>query len=176
MLTSFHRDLEQAIDLADAAVFDILASQSPAVQQLERALRELGRTVAPHYAARMVLTITLVDAVKAQVLPVPIAIYQTDGNRAPKDVTEDTVPQRFLLGEDDLTVPRGVCPQCWSPWSGIKDGTSCDHCGLTLGEDCRVVITGNTCPACGEGSIGVDQPQCPNCDWRYTPATSTFDA
>lgn len=176
MLTAHQKDVEKAIDVTDAAIHDILASQSPAVQQLECAFRELGRAVAPHYAARIVLTITLIDAVKTQVLPIPIAIYQTDGNLTPKDVTEDTVPQRFLLGEDDLTVPRGVCPQCWSAWSGVKDGTACGDCGLTLGEDCRVVITANTCPVCDDGAVGVDQPECPNCRWRHTPAVSTFDA
>ena len=97
VLSAHQKDVEQAVDRVDAAIHDILASRSPAVQDLERAVRELGQALAPHYGARLALTLTLVDAVRTQSLPIPVAIYQTDGARSPRDVTEDSLPQRFVL-------------------------------------------------------------------------------
>ncbi len=171
MLSIHQKDLEKAVDVIDAAVHDILASRSTAVRDLERAVRELGQALAPHYGARLALTLTLVDAVRTQSLPIPLAIYQTDGARSPRDTTDDSLPQRFILGEADVTVPRGTCPQCWSAWQGVRDGSACEHCGLVLGEECHLVISANTCPACGDGTISGEPLRCNSCGWCI-PATA----
>ena len=43
---------------------------------------------------------------------------------------------------------------------------SCEHCGTTLGQDCKVLLDSDTCPHCEEGRVSMRAPLCDHCGYE----------
>jgi hypothetical protein len=42
----------------------------------------------------------------------------------------------------------------------------CEHCGTTLGKDCKVLLDTDTCPHCEEGRVSMRAPVCDHCGYE----------
>jgi hypothetical protein len=64
-------------------------------------------------------------------------------------------------------VPHDRCPHCWQVWDfKLHNNSTCQHCGLMMGDKCKLLLDTDECPSCNEGKVTVDKPVCDKCGYE----------
>jgi hypothetical protein len=78
----------------------------------------------------------------------------------------DSSPQRYLVSGEIQVVPHNHCPKCWEIWDFKFENRTCQHCGTTLGQGCKVLLDSDVCPSCEKGSVSMSAPVCDKCGYQ----------
>lgn len=78
----------------------------------------------------------------------------------------DSTPQRYVIEKGIQIVPHDRCPKCWEVWDFKMRDQTCPHCGLTMGDDCKLLLDTDECPWCQEGRVTVTSPRCDKCGYE----------
>jgi hypothetical protein len=46
------------------------------------------------------------------------------------------------------------------------ENVTCEHCGTTLGKNCRMLLDTDTCPHCEFGQVSMKNPLCDECGYQ----------
>lgn len=83
----------------------------------------------------------------------------------------DSTPQRYVIEDGIQVVPHDRCPKCWEVWDFKMHDPSCPHCGITMGDGCKLLLDTDECPWCQEGRVTVTSPRCDKCGYEVDRKT-----
>ena len=152
--------VDKVADLVNSAlVSDQLAN-------LRQALDELGKAVGPRYSANLSVIVDLFDRERERALPLLNTGLSTRDSGLPFRTWGDSTPQRYLVNGEIQVVPHDHCPKCWEIWDFKFENRTCQHCGTTLGQDCKVLLDSDVCPNCEAGTVSMTNSVCDNCGYQ----------
>lgn len=89
--------------------------------------------------------------------------------KEPFRIWGDSTPQRYVVEDGIKVVPHDRCPQCWQGWDFKWQNLSCPHCGITMGDNCKLLLDTDECPWCNEGKVTLAQSRCDKCGFEVDP-------
>ncbi len=152
--------VEQLSEQIDAAL------DSEQLAELRRILSELAKALGPRYSSNLLVQVAIFDNDREYGLPLlniglssaeDCSLYHTWG---------DSSRHRYLVEGDIQVVPHDYCPRCWKDWGFKLESLSCEHCGLTMGKDCKLLLDTDVCPHCEEGKVSISNPICTKCGFK----------
>lgn len=155
--------VQQAIDKIDAIVHQMIDRDTEEMRMIQASIRELGQKLGGDYSASISLCLTVKDQFRTRELPFDILTFTSDRGEEPYDSTEESSPQRYVIGDAECVVPRDRCPRCWQSWPHKFQHPYCPHCDLKLGNECTVIVESEECPQCEDGTVSVERPVCDEC-------------
>lgn len=152
--------VEKIADLVDSAlVSDQLAN-------LGQILDEIGKVVGPRYSANLTVIVDLFDREREKAIPLLNTGLSTSDNKPPYRTWGDSTPQRYLLNGEIQVVPHDYCPKCLEIWDFKFEHRTCEHCGTSLGQSCKILLDSDVCPHCEAGTVSMTNPVCDNCGYQ----------
>jgi hypothetical protein len=152
--------VDKIADLVDAAL------TSDQLADLRKALDDLKKAVGPRYSANLTVILDLFDREREKPLPLLNTGLSTTDDGPPFRTWGDSSPQRYLVEGEIQVVPHDYCPKCWGTWDFKFDNRTCQHCGTTLGENCKVLLDSDVCPHCEKGKVSMTEPECKQCGYE----------
>ncbi len=143
-----------------------LAEKQLESQDLRRLICELGSLVRKGQIASVNIVVDVFDEDKECSLPLLTTGLSVIPGKEPFTTCGDSCPQRYVICDGIKIVPNDRCPQCWQVWDFKLQNTSCSHCGITMGEQCKLLLDTDECPWCNEGKVTVKKPKCDKCGYE----------
>jgi hypothetical protein len=152
--------VDKIADIVDSALL------SDQLANLRQALEELGKVVGPRYSANLSVILDVFDREREKAMPLLNTGFSTNEDGPPFQTWGDSTPQRYVVGGEIQVVPHDHCPKCWEIWDFKFDQQTCQNCGTTLGDDCKVLLDSDVCPQCEKGKVSITQPICDKCGYK----------
>ena len=133
--------------------------------EIQQLLSELGGIVGKKRIASVNITVDVYDEDRESALPLLTTGLSAIIGKAPYRIWGDSAPQRYVV-EEGIVIPHDRCPNCWQEWDFKLQNPSCQHCGIKLGEKCRLLLDTDECPWCQEGKVSVAKPRCNQCGYE----------
>lgn len=151
--------VDQIAEIVDSALL------SDQLAKLRQVLEELGKAVGPRYSANLSVIVDIFDREREKAMPLLNTGLCTTEDGPPYRAWGDSTPQRYLVNGEIHVVPHDHCPKCWGIWDFKFENHTCQHCGTTLGQGCKVLLDSDVCPSCEKGSVSMTKPICDNCGY-----------
>ena len=135
-------------------------------EELRRLMAELGNVVGNGKIASVSIVVDVFDEDRKCSLPLLTTGLTAFPGKEPSRTWGDSTPQRYVVEDGIKVVPHDHCPQCWQVWDFKLQNPSCQHCGTTLGDKCKLLLDTDECPWCNEGKVTIDKPLCDNCGFE----------
>jgi Zn-finger nucleic acid-binding protein len=74
-----------------------------------------------------------------------------------------STPHTYVVNGNINRVPHDNCPSCWGVWESKLTETTCPTCGITMGNEIKLVLDTDVCPFCENGNVTRNNPKCPEC-------------
>ena len=113
--------------------------------------------------ATLSIVVDVSDEDKECSLPLLTTGLSASTGHEPSRTWGDSSPQRYVVEDGIKVVPHDRCPRCWQVWDFKLQNSTCSHCGLTMGEQCKLLLDSDECPWCNEGKVTVAKPRCGKC-------------
>jgi hypothetical protein len=133
-------------------------------EQLRQALKTIGDIAGKGRVACFKVVVEIFDEKKETALPYLAMGLISDANGEPYTSWDDASLQRYVTKDGIVVVPHDRCPSCWEDWDHKLEDNSCRHCGLSMGDDCKLLLDYDRCPWCGEGTVTAANPICSKCN------------
>ncbi len=137
--------------------------KSAATEKLRSLLTELTNTLGKRYLVSLHLNVTVFDTEMERCLPVLQTVFTGFDRDKPHQAVGGSTPQHYIVDGEMLVVPHDRCPQCWGKWDFKLQRSSCPHCGVSLGNEVKILLDTDVCPNCEEGRVSVSHPRCGKC-------------
>jgi hypothetical protein len=131
--------------------------------ELRRLIAELSKLVGKRRIATLSIVVDVFDEDKECSLPLLTTGLSASPSHEPSRTWGDSSPQRYVVEDGIKVVPHDRCPRCWQVWDFKLRDSACSHCGLTMGEKCKLLLDSDECPWCNEGKVTVAKPRCGKC-------------
>jgi len=175
--------VQQAIDRIDAVVYKMIERDSEEMRAIRKSIGELSRMLGGESSASISLRLTVNDRLQCRVLPIDILTFASDRGEEPYDATAESSPQRYRVEGVECIVPCDRCPRCWEAWPHKFQHPQCSRCRLQLGTECTVIVEGEQCPQCEDGTISAGTRVCEECGFtldtqyvEYREGSSCMDS
>lgn len=145
--------------------------ESADIRQL---LKELVAIAGENKFASATLTVDIFDENRMCSLPLLTTGLSAVVGKEPFRTWGDSSPQRYVVEEGIQVVPNDRCPKCWENWDFKLQNRSCPHCGITLGEQCKLLLDTDVCPWCEKGKVTIAQPCCDSCGFEVDRKTAVW--
>jgi hypothetical protein len=142
--------------------------------ELLQVLASLSQTIGKGLTVSINVTVEVFDEAKDHPLPLLTTGLSSDSGKEPHRTWGDSSLQRYVVEAGIQVVPHDRCPKCWGVWDFKFQHPTCENCGATLGEDCKVLLDSDECPWCQEGQVTVAKPQCKQCGFVVDPRTAAW--
>lgn len=146
--------------------FAEFADKQLASEEIRRLTDELARLVGKGRIASVNITVDVFDEGRECSLPLLMTGLSAYPGQQSFRTWSDSSPQRYVVDDGIQVVPHDRCPQCWQVWDFKLQNSSCPHCGLTLGDKCKLLLDTDNCPWCNEGKVTVARPRCDKCGFE----------
>ena len=144
----------------------MLLEDTDAAKQIRYSLKEISEALGSEFSLDLNVYLQAYANKEQRALPlIQIGLSTSDGD-GPYFATADTTPHRYLVGGTIHVVPQDRCPACWEEWMNKFEQSTCEHCGASLGKDCKVLLDSDTCPHCEEGRVTMQKPICDHCGYE----------
>jgi ribosomal protein L32 len=148
-----------------AGIVDVVLL-SDQLANLRHALEELGKAIGPRYSAYLSVILDVFDQERKKAIPLLNTGLSTSADGPPFRTWGDSTPQRYVVGGEIQVVPHDRCPKCWEIWDFKFEHRTCESCGTTLGQGCKVLLDSDVCPHCEKGSVSMTNPVCDKCGYK----------
>ena len=146
-----------------------LAERQLDSEELRRLVAGLGNLVGKRRVVSISVIVDVFDEDRECSLPLlNIGLSAVPGNE-PFRIWGDSAPQRYVVEDGIKVVPDDRCPQCWKGWDFKWQNSICPHCGITMGDDCKLLLDTDECHWCNEGKVTVAKPHCDKCGHEVDP-------
>jgi hypothetical protein len=153
---------------------DNLVDQQLDAPELLQVLASLSQTIGKGLTVSINVTVEVFDEAKDEPLPLLRTGISSTSGQEPHRTWNDSSLQRYVVEAGIQVVPHDRCPKCWGVWDFKFQHPTCEHCGATLGEDCKVLLDSDECPWCQEGKVTVVKPRCNQCGFVVDPRTAAW--
>ena len=133
-------------------------------EQLRQAIKTIGDILGKGRIACFKVVVEIFDEKKECAIPYLAMGLISDDSGEPYTSWDDAAPQRYVTNDGIVVVPHDRCPSCWEAWDNKLEDTSCGHCGLSMGDDCKLLLDYDRCPWCDEGTVTAANPICSKCN------------
>jgi hypothetical protein len=140
-----------------------LAETQLASEELRRLMVGLGNVVGARKAVSLSIVVDVFDEDRECSLPLLTTGLSAFPGQQPFRTWGDSAPQRYVVEDGITVVPHDRCPHCWQVWDFKLQNPCCPHCGITMGDKCKLLLDTDECPWCGEGTVTVAKPRCDKC-------------
>jgi hypothetical protein len=148
-----------------------IADQQFASAEIHKLLRDLATVFGKGKIASLTLAVDVFDEDRERSLPLLTTGLSAFVGKEPFRTWGDATPQRYVAEKGIQVVPHDRCPACWEEWDFKFLHPSCGHCGITLGDQCKLLLDTDECPYCNVGKVTVSQPRCDKCGHEVDPRT-----
>lgn len=155
-------DTFNAIDPVLDQIADVAENKLDSAE-LRRLVAELGKLRGKGRIASLSIVVDVFDEGKECSLPLLTTGLSASPGHEPSRTGGDSSPQRYVVKDGIKVVPHDRCPCCWRVWDVKLQNSTCSHCGLTMGEQCKLLLDSDECPWCNEGKVTVAKPRCSKC-------------
>jgi hypothetical protein len=152
------------VDEIAKIVDSVLGSEQLA--ELRNVLAELGKAIGPRYLANLTLTLDICDRDGERNLPLLTTGLSTIDSGPPYRTWGDSSLQRYILNGEIHVVPHDHCPKSWGVWDFKFEHRSCQHCDVTLGQGCKILLDSDVCPSCEAGNVSMTNLVCDKCGYK----------
>jgi hypothetical protein len=132
-------------------------------QELRGLIAELGKVVGKGRIASVSIVVDVFDEDKECSVPLLTTGLTSFPGHEPSRTWGDSTPQRYVVEDGIKVVPHDRCPQCWQAWDFKLQNSTCPHCGIMMGDKCKLLLDTDECPWCNEGKVTVTKPICDKC-------------
>lgn len=132
-------------------------------EAFRRIVADLANVVGGNKVASVSLVVEVFDEESQNSLPLLTTGLSAYPGKEAFRTWGDSTPQRYVVEDGIRVVPHDRCPNCWRVWDFKLQGTSCNSCGLALGDKCKLLLDTDECPWCNEGKVTVAEPKCDKC-------------
>jgi hypothetical protein len=132
-------------------------------EDLRSLVAELGKVVGKGKIASLGIVVEVFDEDRECSLPLLTTGMTAFPGKEPSRTWGDSTPQRYVVEGSIKVVPGDRCPQCWQLWDFKLLNSTCQHCGITLGDKCKLLLDNDECPWCQGGKVTVAKPRCEKC-------------
>lgn len=140
-----------------------LAEKQLASAEFRGLVAELGNLVGKERIISVNIVVDVSDEDKECSLPLLTTGLSASPGHEPYRTWGDSSPQRYVVEGGIKVVPHDRCPKCWRVWDFKLQNSSCPHCGITMGDQCKLLLDSDECPWCNEGKVTVTKPRCERC-------------
>jgi hypothetical protein len=140
-----------------------LAEKQLGSEELPRLIAELGNLVGKGKIASVNIIVDVFDEDRQCSLPLLTTGLSAYPGKLPFRTWADSSPQRYVVEDGIKVVPHDRCPHCWQVWDFKLQNSTCQHCGVTMGDKCKLLLDTDECPSCNEGKVTVARPRCDKC-------------
>ena len=140
-----------------------LAEKQLDSEPFRRLIAELGKLVGRGQVASVNIVVDVSDEDKECSIPLLTTGLSASPGHEPSRTWGDSSPQRYVVEGGIKVVPHDRCPQCWQVWDFKLQNPTCPHCGITMGDQCKLLLDTDECPWCNEGKVTVTKPRCDRC-------------
>jgi hypothetical protein len=141
---------------------------------LRQALLQLGQALGDRYIVSLDVSVQVCDQDGERALPLLTTGLAVSAGQEPYRTWGDSSPQRYIVDGQIQVVPHDRCPKCWEVWDFKFKNRSCSECGLTLGEDCKILLDTDVCPHCEKGKVSLSKPTCDQCGYKVDLSAVTW--
>jgi hypothetical protein len=141
---------------------------------LHRALTRLANAIGDRYSIALDVNVQVFDRNSERTLPLLSTGLSASADQEPYRTWGDSSPQRYIVNGQIQVVPHDRCPRCWEVWDFKFNSRSCSHCGLALGEHCKVLLDNDVCPHCEKGKVSLSSPTCDRCGYKVDLGVVTW--
>lgn len=134
--------------------------------ELRRLIGALSNLVGKGLSANINVTVDVFDENKECSLPLLTTGLSAFPGKEPFRTWGDSSLQRYVVNEGIVCLPHDRCPECWQVWDFKLQNVTCPHCGLTMGDQCKLLIDSDECPWCNEGELTIAKPRCNRCGYE----------
>lgn len=152
--------IDKIAEIVDSAL------TSEELSNLRKALADLSKAIGPRYSASLTVVLDVVDDERETSLPLLTTGLGIGTDGSPYRTWGDSSSQRYLVNGEIEVVPHDRCPKCWEVWDFKFQNHTCEHCGTTLGKECKVLLDTDVCPHCEEGKVSLQKPKCNKCGFK----------
>ncbi len=133
---------------------------------LRKALEEMSKAIGPRHSVSLSVILDICDEAREEALPLLNTGLSAAHDASPYRTWGDSSIQRYVVNGEIQVVPHDRCPKCWGVWDFKFDNRTCENCGTTLGQNCKVLLDSDVCPHCDEGSVSMFKPVCTRCGYE----------
>ncbi len=148
-----------------------LAERQLASEELRRLIAELANLVGSKKIASVCIVVDVFDEDRQCSLPLLTTGLSAFPGKEAFRTWGDSTPQRYVVEDGIQIVPHDRCPKCWEKWDFKLQNPSCRHCGITMGDKCKLLLDTDQCPWCQDGKVTVAKPRCEQCGYEVDPKT-----
>jgi hypothetical protein len=156
------------------ALEEMLLEDSDNAKQVRYSLMEISKALGADFSVDLNVALLAFASREQRALPLIEMGLSANNGDTPYPHSADCTPHRYVVGGSIHVVPHDRCPQCWEHWMNKFENHTCEHCGTTLGKDCRVLLDSDTCPHCEEGRVSMQKPICDQCGYEVDPKMVTW--
>lgn len=138
-------------------------------QELQSVLAEFANLVGKRKIVSVSIVVDVLDEDNEASLPLLTTGLSVIHGQEPFRFWGDSSPQRYIVEDDIKEVPHDRCPACWQLWDFKLQNSSCPHCGIAMGQGCKLLLDTDECPWCNEGKVTSAEPRCDNCGHEVDP-------
>jgi hypothetical protein len=146
--------------LADSANKQLLSAD------VQRLVAQLAEVAGKKKIVSVNITVDVCDEEREATIPLLTTGLTAFVGKEPFRTWGDSSPQRYVVEDGIKVVPHDRCPHCWQVWDFKLQNSTCKHCGISMGDKCKLLLDTDECPWCNEGSVTVAEPRCDKCGYE----------
>ena len=143
-----------------------LADKHLGSAELRRLIGECSNLMGEGLSANINITVDVYDEQRECSLPLLTTGLSAFPGKEPFRTWGDSSLQRYVVSRGIVCLPHDRCPECWHVWDFKLTNGTCSHCGLTMGDQCKLLIDSDECPWCNEGEVTSAEPRCNKCGYE----------
>lgn len=137
--------------------------------ELRGLVAEFARLVGKRQVVSVSIVVDVLDEDKECSIPLLTTGLSAFHGKEPFRSWGDSSPQRYVVEDGIKVVPNDRCPSCWHRWDFKLQNESCPNCGITMGDNCKLLLDTDECPWCNEGKVSMVKPHCDKCGYDVDP-------
>ena len=143
-----------------------IVEQQLASADIRRVLAAVSDALGEGHSANISVVVDVFNGNRKRSLPLLSTGLTAFPGQDPFPTWGDSSWQRYVVKDGIVCVPHDRCPGCWQTWELKLHNATCPCCGLSMGEQCQLLIDNDECPWCNEGTVTVANPRCDRCDYE----------
>ena len=153
---------------------EMLMEDTDKAKQVRYSMMEISKALGTDFSVDLNVVLQAFSSRDQRSLPLVEHGLSAMNGDLPYSQSADCTPHRYVVGGTIHVVPHDRCPKCWGLWMNKFENHTCEHCGTTLGKDCKVLLDSDTCPHCEEGEVSMRDPVCDLCGYEVDLAMVTW--
>ena len=138
-------------------------------KELQSLLTKLAGLVGDRKSVSLNIVVDVFDEDRECALPLLTTGLTAFPGKEAHRIWGDSSPQRYVVEDGIQVVPHDRCPQCWQAWDFKLQNPTCPHCGIMMGDKCKLLLDTDQCPWCNEGKVTMAKPRCNKCEYVADP-------